>query len=475
MHWLRLAGVALGSLLAATAGQPAPEKTAPVAARPTLASAQRDWSGRIGPVRIQRGGSADPRGVVLLLSGQLREAGRLDAIAHALVAARFLVARIDTPALLRALDAQKGRCNNPNYALVDLARDVQHRARLASYRKPVVIGYGVGATLAYVGVAQWHNSGYLGAISIDPAPTLASRKGWCGSPGFAAMRARPPATGWRFGPDPRITMPWILVRDGANPGVGAAFVARVPGARLIHTPGDALPDRVAQAAQSLLPHGPSIGAGATPLPDMPLTIVPAAPGARSDMMAIAWSGDGGWVGIDQGIAQELAAAGVPVVGVDSLSYFWSARTPQGAGRDLARLIQAMGERLHKRRVMLVGYSFGADVLPHMIATLDPDTRARIASVSLLGFGTTADFQFHLTSWLDMGSSTALPTLPAAAKLRGLTVRCVRGDKETDSACPAIAPGVAQLYVVPGGHHFDRNTALLAQIALGRRNPGVVAR
>jgi type IV secretory pathway VirJ component len=41
-------------------------------------------------------------------------------------------------------------------------------------------------------------------------------------------------------------------------------------------------------------------------------------------MAVMYSGDGGWVGLDRDVAAVLAKAGVPVVGIDSLSYFWSA-------------------------------------------------------------------------------------------------------------------------------------------------------
>lgn len=192
-------------------------------------------------------------------------------------------------------------------------------------------------------------------------------------------------------------------------------------------------------------------------------------------MAIAYSGDGGWVGIDRDLAAQIAAAGIPVVGVDSLSYFWSARTPKGAAQDLGKLIRGFGQRWNKHKVILIGYSFGADAMPYMIDNLDADTRSRIDSVALLGLSSTADFQFHLTSWIDIDSSDALPTIPAIMKLKGLTIRCVRGDAETDSACPSIPAGLADVYVVPGGHHFDRNAPLLGKIVLGQRKAGKVVR
>ncbi|MEE9877952.1 MAG: hypothetical protein PBU97_16320 [Stenotrophomonas maltophilia] len=41
------------------------------------------------------------------------------------------------------------------------------------------------------------------------------------------------------------------------------------------------------------------------------------------------SGDGGWAGLDKDVASSLNEHGVAVVGIDSLRYFWSERTPKG--------------------------------------------------------------------------------------------------------------------------------------------------
>lgn len=59
--------------------------------------------------------------------------------------------------------------------------------------------------------------------------------------------------------------------------------------------------------------------------DMPLTILDTKP--TSDTMAIIYSGDGGWRDIDSEVGGYLQGEGVPVVGVDSLRYFWTERLP----------------------------------------------------------------------------------------------------------------------------------------------------
>jgi len=429
-----------------------------------------------GTVHVARPPGA-PRGVVLFLSDAQGITAREEVVADALARRGLLVALVSTPALLAHADDWSKRCLNANYPLVDLSNDVQHRMGVRAYMKPIIMGQGMGGTLAYATLSQWANGSYTGAVSLGYLPALAAPKSWCTAPGFSA---EPIGTGkdWRFGPNRRIRLPWVALYTRAQAPAVEPLVRGVPHARAVALPGDTdrWPDLVARTAEGLLPRPPAPAqAGSLPIPDMPLTIVPPArTGANGDLMAILYSGDGGWVGIDRDVAGQLAAAGIPVVGVDSLAYFWTARTPAGAGADLRQLIDAFSRHWHRPRVLLVGYSFGADALPHMVAHLDPATRAKLVRLSLLGLSGTADFQFHLSSWLDISADNALPTIPAITRLRGLPMQCVRGEGESDSACPEIPGGLAAQFLVPGGHHFDRNAALLAQIILDHRRPGTVS-
>ena len=418
-----------------------------------------------------------PRGVVLFLSDSDGVTANETAIAQALGRRGLLVALVSTPALMHAPDAWSRRCLNANYPLVDLSNDVQHRMGVRAYMKPIILGTGEGGTLAYASLSQWANGSYQGVVSVGFAPQIASRRPWCDAPGFSTEPAEN-GTAWRFGPNRRIALPWIAMQVAERGAAIGALAAAVPHARAITLPDRTRqwPEPVADAVAGLLSPPPERAqAGAWPVPAMPLTLVPATPNeATRDTMAIVYSGDGGWVGIDRDVAGELASAGIPVVGVDSLSYFWTARTPAGAGHDLGQLMEAFSRHWQRPRIILVGYSFGADALPYMVDQLPPATRARIEKISLLGLSATADFQFHLTSWLDISADNALPTIPAILRLRGMTVQCVRGEAEEDSACGQIPAGLARQYLVPGGHHFDRNAALLASIILGARPPATPA-
>jgi type IV secretory pathway VirJ component len=176
------------------------------------------------------------------------------------------------------------------------------------------------------------------------------------------------------------------------------------------------------------------------------------------------SGDGGWASLDKNLGAALAARGIPVVGWNSLRYFWSARTPEEAARDLDRIVRHYFAAWGKKRAMLVGYSFGADVLPFLVSRLPAETRVCVTGVGLLGLSTQAAFEFHVTNWLGAGGDGRYPTLPEIRRLQGLRVVCVEGADERDSACRSMPPW-ASVVTVPGGHHFGGDHSQLPAMLL----------
>jgi type IV secretory pathway VirJ component len=192
--------------------------------------------------------------------------------------------------------------------------------------------------------------------------------------------------------------------------------------------------------------------------DLPVQEVHAS--GNADEFALLLTGDGGWAGLDQELAARLAANGVPTVGLNSLKYFWSERTPEETARDVERLIRHYLAAWNKQRVLLVGYSFGADVLPFVVNRLPPDLRARVASVSLLGIDAHADFEVRVSDWVGSDSGGP-PTRPELLEIGELPVLCIYGEGETDSICPGLPSGRIAREQIGRGHHFSGEYALLA--------------
>jgi type IV secretory pathway VirJ component len=193
--------------------------------------------------------------------------------------------------------------------------------------------------------------------------------------------------------------------------------------------------------------------------------VDAAAGTSGDTLAVLLTGDGGWAEIDKGIAGALAARGIPVLGWSSLEYYWSPRTPDTAARDLEAVLRHYLVAKGKSRILLVGFSFGADVLPFLASRLPADLKARVAGIALIGLSMHAQFEFHVSGWLGGHGDPNFPTGPEVARLKGLPVLCLQGQEDDDSACRGIPAGYAGTLVLPGGHHLGGDYARVGALIL----------
>lgn len=193
-----------------------------------------------------------------------------------------------------------------------------------------------------------------------------------------------------------------------------------------------------------------------------LPLVEAPSPKPSPHLAVVISGDGGWAKIDRAFAQKLNERGVSVVGLNSLQYFWKKKSPEIVARDVERIIETYAKAWKRERIILIGYSRGADVLPFVVNRFPPQRRAQLALVALIAPSRTTDFELHLADFFrDAGSVPVTPELDA---LRGRErVLCVYGaDEDRESACTAVEAGNIQRLRLTGGHHFDGAYAQVAK-------------
>lgn len=215
----------------------------------------------------------------------------------------------------------------------------------------------------------------------------------------------------------------------------------------------------------------SVQAAATDISDLPLVEVRAQ--RRSDLLAVFFSGNGGWAGLDQRVSARLAAAGVPVVGVNSFRYFWTQRSPERAAQDLTRVLHHyLSDGRPETRVLLIGYSTGADVLPFLVNRLPEDLRKRVASVSLIAPGHEAVFKIHLLEWIRQTEGRGAPLLPEIERLRPLPLLCMYGQGDDSALCPALPPQYATVTLIGKGHHLGGEYEAIAERILSFAQPGV---
>jgi type IV secretory pathway VirJ component len=386
-----------------------------------------------------------------------------------------IVAGIDLPRLRAKLEADDGDCVFPDGDLENLSHFVQAYYHLPTYLKPILVGYTSGATLAYAVLAQAPRDTFASALTLGFCPRFKLTKPLCKGDALEFVRSAH-GRGVEFLPVKHLDNPWVDLQgeiDPVCPAVKARdFIANMRGAAIVTLPQTghdfASPDRWMpqyQAAFGKLAEQNSSARIAPPpaaLGDLPVVLVPSRTGtAPSDAFAIMMSGDGGWAGLDQDVAAALAAAGIPVIGLDSLRYYWTPRTPQGLAADTDRMIRYYLAHLGKKRVLLVGYSQGADVLPFAVNRLPEATRAHVALTALLGMSEHALFEFHVSSWI-ADDNSGLATLPELNRITGTPVLCIYGEDESDSLCPKLDPKKFIVVKLKGGHHFDGDYAGLAR-------------
>jgi type IV secretory pathway VirJ component len=198
--------------------------------------------------------------------------------------------------------------------------------------------------------------------------------------------------------------------------------------------------------------------------DLPLTVVPASDGP---LLAVLLTGDGGWAAGDRSLATAFAASNVAVVGLNSPRYLSDRRTPDEAAAALARIMRHFMRAWNRERVIVVGYSRGADIGPFMVTRLPPDLRRRVDLLVLLGPEEQASFKFGVLDLIRTPhDANELPVAPEVARLHRLPVLCIYGRTDGNAICPALErAGLARDLVRQGGHvvHGDEGPALVRAI------------
>jgi type IV secretory pathway VirJ component len=391
-------------------------------------------AGRLGRVELFRpDAEGPPDDLVFLFSGVEGDSRALRRAARELADDNTAVVGVDLPSYLHGLAASDDGCHYVIAEIEDLAHQLEREFGFAGYRSPLLAGVGAGGTLAYAALAQSPAATIGGAVAVDPTPSLHTRVALC--EGAAVSPAREGGFQYAVKSD----LPGRYIRDDTHEG-------------------DAFAQLVA-ALDPLLGGEGAQGDVAGALPDLPLVDISAQkPGS---LFAVIWSGDGGWRDLDKSIGEILARRGVPVVGVDCLRYFWHAQTPDQVATDLARIVAAARTAWKTPDLLLIGYSFGADVLPFAVNRLPADVRSHLVLLSLLGLEANAPFEIEVTGWLGQTDEEAPLVMPELLRLDLSRLQCVYGEDEEDSLCPTPELAKAEIVKVAGGHHFDEDYEKLA--------------
>lgn len=376
----------------------------------------------------------------------------------------YYVAQIAPQTLLSLNSEHNGQpCINIAEKVQDIAVELQQKYAIAKENLPILVGSNEGAAVVYTALAQSDKKTFHAGISLNFSARLSSKIPFCAVHNFASNSGEPHAD---IFPVKHLPTSWYIFQNStiARDPDSNQFIANISNTKLTAS-ATAKADSIAEAIQILQWLDPRLTdqiSSDHSNTDLPLIEVFADRGEETPL-AVLLTGDGGWAEIDKKLAKLLADKGIPTVALDSLSYFWKARTPQETAKDVDNIISLYSDKWHKKHVILIGYSFGADVLPFIANQLSQANKNKLALVALLGMGHTAAFEFHLSSWMNADTSEhRLPLLPEVDNMRWANSICIYGLDDESTACGETRQLGVKVISMKGGHHFNENYDLLLQ-------------
>ncbi|GGD94009.1 acid tolerance protein [Aureimonas endophytica] len=403
---------------------------------------------------------------VVLLSDEDGWGEAEDQLANDLLEQDAIVVGVDLPRYLAELEKTKDECVYTISDIEQLNQQLQRAVSDNSLRLPIVAGVGAGGSLALAMLSQTPDNTIQATVAVDPDGGITLKKDLCtdanredrNGKALYGLEDRPL-------PDPT-TVIFTPGATDAGRNRAAALSEQAQGIEIEDTDNDDPQSQLGLAIGDLIDKSKDVD------PDtmgLPLTILDAKP--TRDTMAVIYSGDGGWRDIDKSVGDIFQKDGLPTVGVDALRYFWKKQTPDQTAADLSRIIDRFRKRWGVSKVLLVGYSFGADILPTTFNHLPPEQQKDVAMLSLLAFSSTGDFQISVSGWLGVGKAGDTDGVKDAEKIDPKLIQCVYGTEDEDDACKFLKDRGVELVGIEGGHHFDEDYPALANkilAALDRR-------
>ncbi|MCJ8154701.1 virulence factor [Chryseobacterium sp. SSA4.19] len=175
------------------------------------------------------------------------------------------------------------------------------------------------------------------------------------------------------------------------------------------------------------------------------------------------SGDAGFNTFSKSFGENLHALGYDVFALDTKTYFWEKKTPEQTSSDIEDYINHQLKRRKNKKVILIGYSFGADVTPFVYNRFSGDLKNKVQKVFIIGPSKSNDFKIHLKEYFGEEPKGSLQVIPEINKMVNIPLMVILSDFEfVNFPYKDIKLGNNyQLKHIAGNHHYSGNTKMLA--------------
>ena len=431
---------------------------------------------RFGKVYIHKL-SDSPHNVAILISGYAgRKYGEAE-LAGVFSGMNTLLIEVDIPRYFNSLRERGRGCWMVSPDFVELATAVEKKYNFEGYVPPVIMGYSEGATLAYGILAQARPETFIGGISLGFCPAIEIPEMLCQVNGLTG-EVITAGKSYYLNPNPRLGNPWIVLQGKKDTICDSksvvSFVKKTSEAELILLQSTGRDfSRISEfktqwkdAFSKLITRyntSQAISAQGTRLSRIPYILTKEKTEITDGTVALFFSGDGGWYGFEQNIADKIALLGIPTIGIDTKRYFWNKKTPQETANDMAALLYYYGKEWNKTRFTLVGYSQGAEIVPFVVNLLPENLKSRISSVVMLSPATYTDFEIHITNMLGLGSrQNKFNVVDEILRIKNVPALCIFGEGEKTPVPHLLQDSRVKTVFIPGDHHYRSNETLIVK-------------
>lgn len=195
---------------------------------------------------------------------------------------------------------------------------------------------------------------------------------------------------------------------------------------------------------------------------LPVEIVRAT--IEKDVLVVYITGDGGWNTFSQDMGKSFASNGYSVVALNSRKYFWEAKTPDTFTIDIEKLSAHYLRKWKKSKCIIVGYSFGADVVAFLPLKLSKAFASQVTLLALLSPSASTDFVIKLSDLIG-GADTPDRTYKVgiAVNKTTLPMLCIFGKDEDLILKRELQAGkMIHIEILPGSHRYNQGSANLVQ-------------
>ncbi|MCW3119579.1 MAG: hypothetical protein JWM28_3661 [Chitinophagaceae bacterium] len=195
---------------------------------------------------------------------------------------------------------------------------------------------------------------------------------------------------------------------------------------------------------------------------LPVTVLPGSDTTKPLILYI--SGDGGWNNFSTSFINTINSKGYPVVGLNAKEYFWHKKDAARTAKDVISLLAVHMKNMKAKNIVLIGYSFGADVMPFVATRFDKNIQDKLKYIVLMSPSETTDFEVHVADLLGIGKQSG-ESVPAEINKIPQPLLFVFGDKEDGFPLKEITIKNYKVNKLPGGHHYDGDPTAVCNVIL----------